>query len=192
MRSRGWRSGWLERNESLKDDVRPLEKSSHCGSGQRHIVVRRWTGTGRPRAGSRLQYLQARIFGRIVLMSKKREGLHTVTPYLVVNGAQKQIEFLERVFDAAEALRSTGPDGAIMHAEVRIGDSTIMIGEANENAKARRATCYLYVDDVDRSYRRGIEAGAKSLSQPEDKPYGERNAGFEDPWGNYWWVGCPI
>src|SRR6185503_32402 len=125
-------------------------------------------------------------------MNKNREGLHTVTPYLVVNGAQKQIEFLERVFQATETLRSTSPEGAIMHAEVRIGDSTVMIGEANDNAKARRATCYLYVDDVDGSYRRGIEAGAKSLSEPEDKPYGERNAGFEDAWGNYWWVGCPL
>ena len=125
-------------------------------------------------------------------MSKKREELRTVTPYLVVNGARKQIEFLERVFGAVETFCSANPDGAIMHAEVRIGDSIVMIGDANDNAKARRATCYLYVDDVDATYRRGIEAGAQSLSVPEDKPYGERNAGFEDAWGNYWWVGWPI
>jgi PhnB protein len=125
-------------------------------------------------------------------MSPGREGLHTVNPYLVVNGAAGQIEFLERVFDAKEAFRHANPDGPIMHAEVRIGDSIVMIGDANQNAKARPATCYLYVDDVDAIYRRGIEAGARSLSEPEDKPYGERNAGFEDPWGNYWWVGRPI
>jgi len=124
-------------------------------------------------------------------MANKREGQNTVSPYLVVNGARKQIEFLENVFGGVETFCSARPDGAIMHAEVRIGDSKVMIGDANDNAKPRRATCYVYVNDVDAVYQRGLDAGAQSLSAPEDKPYGERNAGFEDAWGNYWWVGRP-
>jgi len=123
---------------------------------------------------------------------KKREGYTNVSPYLVVTDAQKQIDFLKRVFSAPEKLRHTDPEGSIQHAEITIGDSTVMIGQQGDQWKARQNTCYVYLDDVDSVYRLALEAGAKSIAEPEDKPYGDRTAGFEDPWGNYWWIGTPI
>lgn len=123
---------------------------------------------------------------------KKREGYTNVSLYLVVADAEKQIDFLIRVFAAPEKARHVDSDGRIMHAEVTIGDSTVMIGQQTDQWKARYNTCYVYLDDVDSTYRLALEAGAKSIGEPEDKPYGDRTAGFEDPWGNYWWIGTPI
>jgi PhnB protein len=123
---------------------------------------------------------------------KTREGYTNVSPYLVVSDAEKQIDFLKRVFNAPEKLRHADPQGRVIHAEVAIGDSTVMIGGANEQFKPRQNMCYVYLDDVDAVYRRALEAGAKPVAEPEDKPYGDRTAGFDDAWGNTWWIGTPI
>src|SRR5262245_41838671 len=123
---------------------------------------------------------------------KKREGYTNVSPYLVVSDAARQIDFLKSVFGAPEKARHTDEEGRIMHAEVTIGDTTVMVGQQGGPWKARQNTCYVYLDDVDAFYRLALEAGAKSINEPEDKPYGDRTAGFEDPWGNYWWIGSPI
>lgn len=119
-------------------------------------------------------------------------GFHTTNVYLIVNDAAKQIAFLEAAFAAKELHRSTLPDGNIIHAEVTIGDSTIMLGQANQQYPPRPSTTYLYVDDVDGTFRRALEAGGKSLVEPKDQFYGDRSGGVEDPSGNYWWIATHI
>jgi uncharacterized glyoxalase superfamily protein PhnB len=120
------------------------------------------------------------------------EGYHTVTPYLVVEDAARFVEFLHHAFDATELDRSVRKDGTVMHAAVRIGDSNIMIGGANEEHDAFPGMLYLYVPNVDRVYTQALEAGADSLMKPTDQFYGDRNAGVQDRWGNQWWIGTHI
>ncbi len=116
------------------------------------------------------------------------EGYHTVTPYLVVPGVAKVIDFVKRAFEATEIGRFEHPNGGVMHAEVKIGDSIVMMGEPHGDIEARPAVLHLYVEDVDTSYRRALEAGARSLREPADQFYGDRSAGVQDPAGNQWWL----
>ncbi len=120
------------------------------------------------------------------------EGYHTATPYLVVPGVARVIDFLSQTFDAKETERMTRPDGAIMHAEVRIGDSPIMLGEPAGQFQPMPASIYVYVPDTDAAYQRALRAGATSLMEPADQFYGDRNAGVRDPAGNVWWIGTHI
>jgi PhnB protein len=117
------------------------------------------------------------------------DGFHTVTPYLVVDDAAKLIEFLKRGFGAEEMHRSKRPDGKIMHAQVRIGDSMIMLADGNESHPPEPCSLYLYVPDVDAVYRRAIAAGGTSILEPADMFYGDRNAGVKDASGVRWWIG---
>jgi uncharacterized glyoxalase superfamily protein PhnB len=116
------------------------------------------------------------------------EGYHTVTPYLTVQGAETLLEFLQRAFDAVEQERVARADGTIGHAEVRVGDSMVMLAEARGEWKPMPSALYLYVKDTDATYRRALEAGACSLMEPADQFYGDRNAGVRDPVGNIWWI----
>jgi PhnB protein len=116
------------------------------------------------------------------------DGYHSVTPYLSVPGASRLIEFLKQAFDAQERHRTTRPDGSIWHAELQIGDSRVMLAEPAPPWKPMPAALYLYVPDTDAIYHRALQAGASSLMEPADQPYGDRNAGVEDPSGNYWWI----
>jgi PhnB protein len=120
------------------------------------------------------------------------DGYHTVTPYLTVTDPEAQIDFLKRAFGAEEAYRHSDDKGQVTHAEVRIGNSMIMIGQAREQWKPRPCNFYLYVDDVDAVYQRAVAAGGKSMQKPTDQLYGDRNGGVEDAQGNYWWVGTHI
>lgn len=120
------------------------------------------------------------------------EGYRTVTPYLIVPDPGELIEFLERAFDAEETERSTMPDGRVMHAAVRIGNSMVMLGGANDKHPPRPVTIYLYVPDTDATYERAIAAGGTSLMEPADQFYGDRNGGVADPWGNQWWIGTHV
>ena len=115
----------------------------------------------------------------------------TVTPYLVVDNADALLDFVKRAFDATEQLCQRNNDGTVAHAEMRIGDSLIMVGQAGGHWAARPAALYLWVDDVDETYRRSLAAGAKSESVPEDKPYGQRMAGV-DMCGVTWWMASPL
>ena len=117
-------------------------------------------------------------------------GLHTVTPYLVVEGAAKLIAFLEQAFGGVEQMRVARPENAeaIMHAEVTVGDSRIELADANDQYSALRFELHLYVDDADATYARAIAAGARSLGEPIDQPYGDREGGVADPFGNYWYI----
>jgi PhnB protein len=120
------------------------------------------------------------------------EGFHTVTPYLVVAGVDKLLEFVKSAFDAKEIERHARPDGVVMHAQVRIGDSIIMMGDPtgaqHEWQKPLTAALYLYVPDCDTLYQSALRAGAKSLQAPADMFYGDRHGGVEDRWGNQWWI----
>jgi PhnB protein len=116
------------------------------------------------------------------------DGYHAITPYLFVEGVPRLIDFLVRVFDAVEVRRLLGPDGAIGHAEYRIGDSLIMLCEARGEWKPMPASLYVYVSDTDDVYNRAIGAGSTSLMEPADQFYGDRNAGMKDPAGNLWWI----
>jgi len=120
------------------------------------------------------------------------EGYHTITPYLVVEGAAQLIEFLKRVFDAEETRRMPLPDGTVSHAEVRIGDSMVMMAEAQGEYKPMPAMLHLYIEDVDAIYRRAVQAGATSLREPEDQFYGDRIGGVRDSFGNQWWIATHI
>jgi len=117
------------------------------------------------------------------------DGYHTVTPYLTVRGAPKVIEFLRQAFGAEishEPIKR--PDGTIMHAQVTIGDSRIMIAEESEMAKATESSLYLYVPNVDSVYQRAIKAGGNTIMEPTDMFYGDRSGGVKDPSGNSWFI----
>ncbi len=116
------------------------------------------------------------------------DGYHTVTPYLTVQGVPKLIDFLKQAFEAQEIERMTQPDGTIGHAEVRIGDSVVMMGEARDEWKPMPSGIYLYVNDTDAVYKRALQAGATSIMEPADQFYGDRSAGVKDSSGNHWWI----
>lgn len=113
---------------------------------------------------------------------------HSVTPYLVVEGVPKLLEFLKDTFNSTELERVPRPDGTISHAEVRIGDSVVMMGEANAQSKPMPTMLYVYVEDVDAVYKRALHAGAKPVRELKDEFYGDRAGGVADPMGNQWWI----
>jgi PhnB protein len=117
------------------------------------------------------------------------EGYHSITPYLVVPGVATLLDFLQQAFEAQELVPR--PDGTSMHAEVRIGDSRVMMGEPMGDAQLLLSALYLYVNDVDAVYTRALHAGATSTSAPADQCYGDRSAGIKDPIGNQWWIATP-
>src|SRR6266498_3026503 len=110
---------------------------------------------------------------------RKPAGFGTVTPYLVGKGVPRLHEFLREAFDAEIVASYPRPDGSIMHSEVRIGDSVVEMGESDEH-EVRTGELHLYVPDADATHARAIAAGAQSLSEPRDQPYGDREAGIVD------------
>ena len=121
------------------------------------------------------------------------EGFRTVTPYLTVRDAGKVIEFLKKAFNAETAHDPIKrPDGSVMHAHVKIGDSIVMIADESEMAKAAPATVYLYFPDVDAVYDRAVNAGGQSIMKPADMFYGDRSGGAKDPSGNSWFIATHI
>ncbi len=117
------------------------------------------------------------------------KGFHSVTPYLTVPGVAKLLDFLKQAFGAKEVMPPMSrPDGGIAHAEVKIGDSIVMMGEPMGEFKAMPATIYLYVEDTDAVYQRALKAGASSVQEPANQFYGDRNAGVRDPSGNLWYI----
>jgi PhnB protein len=120
------------------------------------------------------------------------EGFHTVTPYLVVEDAEACLSFLERAFDGEIVSRHDGPDGTVRHAEARIGDSMIMLGQGNEEWPPTRSMIHLYVEDADRVYGQALEAGARSIRELETMFYGDRTGGVEDPQGTQWWISTRV
>jgi len=125
-------------------------------------------------------------------MAETLSSYQTVTPYLVVPDADAELKFLSAAFGAIESECHRKPDKTVMHAEIRIGESLIMLGQAGDQWKALKAALYLWVENVDDVYGKALAAGAESRSAPEDKPYGHRNAGVVDPNGITWWIASPI
>ena len=118
-------------------------------------------------------------------------GFHTVTPYIVVPGIARLIEFLEQGFGAQRREVMKREDGSIAHAAVTLGDSIIEMGESVDK-KSMPMTFHVYIPNVDDAYKQALAAGAKSLSEPVDQFYGERSAGLIDDWGNYWYIATYI
>ena len=117
------------------------------------------------------------------------DGFHSVTPYLTVRGAGKMIEFLKKAFGAESVFEPMKrPDGLIMHAELKIGDSRVMLGDASEHCQPSQAQLYLYVPNADATYQRAIAAGATSSMEPTDMFYGDRSGSVKDPSGNTWFI----
>jgi len=117
---------------------------------------------------------------------------HTLTPFFMVRKAPKFIKFLKDAFGAKEDECHLMPDGTVMHAALTIGDSKLMLAEACGKYKPIPMMTYLYVRDVDTTYKRALEAGAKSIQKPEDQFYGDRMGGVTDYLGNMWWLGTHI
>lgn len=120
------------------------------------------------------------------------EGYHSVTPYLAVEGASRLIDFLKHTFGAEVREHIPGENGSVRHAEVMIGNSMVMLGDATCEAGPRPGNLYVYVEDTDATYRRALEAGAESIREPADQFYGDRSAGVKDPFGNHWWIATHI
>jgi PhnB protein len=122
----------------------------------------------------------------------RRPGFNNIAPYFLVNGAPKFMEFLVSAFEATEGIRVPRPDGSIMHAEVRIGDSIIELAEANEQYPPRPMTTHLYVPDSDATYARALQTGASSIHAPtDDHPSGDRWSAVRDQFGNVWYIATP-
>jgi len=122
------------------------------------------------------------------------EGFHSVTPYLTVNDAGRAIDFYKRAFGAQEIARMQGPDGKVGHAELRIGDSVLMLADEMPGSGCRSpqalggttAGIFLYVKDVDSAFKQAVSAGAKSDAEPADMFWGDRFGRLTDPFGHSW------
>jgi len=119
------------------------------------------------------------------------DGFHSVTPELNVQGAAKLIDFMKQAFGAEEIMRMPGPGGALMHAEVRIGDSVLMLADAVRDAPMQ-TSLFLYVNDVDAVHRRAVQAGATSVMEPANMFWGDRFSRVKDPFGNFWGIATHI
>ncbi len=128
------------------------------------------------------------------------ENYHAVTPYLVVQGAAKAIDFYKKVFGAQEIMRMQGPDGKIGHAEIKIGDSIIMLADEHPEMDARAPQSFggtpvsllVYVTDVDNVFKQAVSAGAKELRPVKDQFYGDRSGVISDPFGHKWTVATHV
>jgi PhnB protein len=125
-------------------------------------------------------------------MADSKDPYRTVTPYLVVPDADAELAFLKAAFGGSEANCQRNPDNTVMHAEIKLGDSLVMLGQASGPCKPRPAALYLWVEDVDATSSRALQAGATSASEPADKPYGHRNAGVIDQNDATWWIDAPV
>jgi uncharacterized glyoxalase superfamily protein PhnB len=134
------------------------------------------------------------------MTSKIPSGMHSVTPHLVCAGAANAIEFYKKAFGAEEQARLPGPDGRIMHAAVKIGDSTVMLvdempewGALGPKAlKGSPVTIHLYVDDADKFVERAAKAGAKVTMPVAEQFWGDRYGKLEDPFGHHWSVATHV
>jgi len=128
------------------------------------------------------------------------EGYHTVTPYLAIDGAADAIEYYKKAFGAQETVRMDGPDGSIAHAEIRIGDSLVMLSDPFPQSQVKSpksiggtsASVFLYVEDVDAVVKHAADAGAKIEMEPQDQFWGDRFGTITDPFGHVWSVATHV
>jgi PhnB protein len=130
------------------------------------------------------------------------QGYHSITPYLVIKGAAQAIEYYKKVFGATEVVRMNGPDGKVGHAELKIGDSLIMLADENPSMGAGYTSAtsigaspvslYLYLPDVDNAIERAAAAGARILRPAKDQFYGDRSGFIQDPFGHLWGIATHV
>jgi PhnB protein len=118
---------------------------------------------------------------------KVPNGYQTVMPYLIIQRADKFLEFCKKIFSATEKMKHLNENDQIMHAEIQIGGSTIMFSEASPEFPVQTAGLYVHVADADETYSQSLNEGAKSIMAPRDQEYG-RSGGIVDPCGNTWWI----
>jgi uncharacterized glyoxalase superfamily protein PhnB len=124
--------------------------------------------------------------------SYKPKGYSTVSPYLIVNGADATIAFLVKVFSAVELRRIPNEAGKLIHAEVRIDDTVVMIADGGDGWLPMPAHVHIYVSDVDAIYKRAIAAGAISVQEPIQKEDEDKRGGVKDPGGTTWWIATKV
>ena len=128
------------------------------------------------------------------------DGYHAVTPYLIVEGAARALDFYKDVFGATEQMRMAGPAGRVAHAEIRIGDSVVMLADEVPDMGYRGPKGYggsavslmVYVDDVDATFQRALAAGAIERRAVQNQFYGDRSGTLEDPFGHIWTVSTHV
>lgn len=120
------------------------------------------------------------------------QGYNTVSPYLIVDGADSTITFLKTVFDAEELRRFPGDAGKVAHAEVRVGNTVIMLADGAEGWPASPAHVHIYVPEVDATYNRALDAGAVSVQEPTKKDDEDRRGGIKDAGGTTWWIATKV
>ena len=128
------------------------------------------------------------------------EGYHTLTPYLAVENAAEAIEFYKRAFGASEHMRMPGPNGTIAHAEIRIGDSLVMLSDPFPQSSVRppkqlggtSASLFMYVEDVDAVFKRAVDAGATVTTEVADQFWGDRFGSVTDPYGHLWSIATHV
>ena len=133
-------------------------------------------------------------------MKKIPEGMHSITPHLVCAGAAKALDFYQQAFGATEVGRMPGPDGRLMHAAMKIGDSTVMLADempewgslGPKALKGSPVTIHIYVEDVDALVARAVKAGAKVTMPVEEQFWGDRYGKLEDPFGHHWSVATHV
>lgn len=121
---------------------------------------------------------------RMKLLSGHQEAM----PYLVIKNAENFIDFIKRIFNAQEKVRKVDPQHQIQYAEVTVGSSTLLISEASPSYPAQCISMFVYVPDADQTYYDALEEGAKPLMSPLEEDNNARSAGFQDPFGNTWWL----
>ncbi len=123
----------------------------------------------------------------------KPKGCQDVIPYLIMPDIKALTEFIKKTFDNATEVSMMPDDkGNVMHGEMTIGDSRIMMGQSSEQFASMPMMFYIYVKDVDATYQRALDAGATSVRPVENQFYGDRSGGVVDQWGNQWWLGTKI
>jgi PhnB protein len=126
------------------------------------------------------------------MTTHKPENYNTVSPYLIVDGASATIEFLQRVFGAVELRRFPNDAGKLMHAEVRIDDTVVMIADGAEGWPPIPSHVHVYVNDVDATYKQALEAGAESVQEPVQKKDEDKRGGVKDAGGTTWWIATRV
>lgn len=122
------------------------------------------------------------------------DGYHSLTPYMGIHKAGEAIDFYKKAFGATQVMRLDMPDGRVGHAELRIGDSSLMLGTPCDQMALRNPDehtsigLHLYVEDVDAQFQRAVDAGATVVSEPKDQFYGDRSASVKDPFGHLWFL----
>ncbi len=122
----------------------------------------------------------------------KPPGSNTVSPYMIVDGASRTIDFLARVFGAVELRRFPDAAGKLLHAEVCIGDTVVMLADGGEGWPPIPAYAHVYVPDVDATYRLALEAGAVSVQEPVKKDDEDKRGGVRDAGGTTWWIATKV